>query len=83
MAKATSTPGHTVGSHAAAGSVKRARRFPFANRKGVGRAKAGTWGKQRAGRARVASPLLCWLPRSPNQGSRATTIMQSPIASGC
>lgn len=82
MTKATSRPSHTVGSHTTAGSVERALHFPFANRKGVGRAKASTWGKWQVWCAGVASPLPCWVPDSPNQGSRVTTIIQSPIASG-
>ena len=59
MAKATSRPGHAVGSRAAAGSVEQARCFPFANRKGVGKAQAGSRGERQAGRAGVASPLQC------------------------
>lgn len=34
-----------VGSHAAAGSAEQAHRFPPANRKGVGKAKASTRGE--------------------------------------
>lgn len=62
----TSRPGHTVGSRVAAGSVKRACRFPFANRNGVGKA-TECWVRC----ARVGSPLPCWIPCSSNQGSRS------------
>jgi len=83
MAEAISRPGHTLGSGAAAGSVEQAHRFPFANRKGVGKAKPSTRGERQVGCAGVASPLPCCLPHSLNQGSRVTTLIQSPIASGC
>ena len=82
IAEATSRPSHTVGSRAAVDSVEQTRRFPFANRKGVGKAKASTRGEQWVGRVGVASHPPCWLPCSLNQGSRVTRRIQPPIASG-
>lgn len=57
IAKASSRPSHTVGSHTAAALLSEPSVFPLQTGKG--------WGWQgQTGHARMASPLLCWLPEA-------------------
>lgn len=82
MAKGTGRPGHAVGSHAAAGSAEQAHRFPPANRKGVGKAKASTRGELQARRAGWHHPCRAGsLQLQP--GLQGHPIIQFPTASGC